>query len=322
MNFYKNITNKYEQLYNCPNCKSSRISLLYQVPDRYGGHEGVFYLSICNECELAFQNPRIKKEFVNEFYPDDLGYFQLESKTKSITLKKYISDSVDIFYNLIFYSRTKKINLIPKYVKDGKLLEIGCSNGKQLAYYKKLGWDVCGIEMNSKAAEYARNTRKLKVQNIITENANFPENTFDIIVMSMVIEHLYEPFELIQKIYKWLKPGGSLFFSTQNFKGIEFKIFKNYTYALHLPNHIFLFHKKILRNQLKKANFSNIKFYNHYFERDVVASCLYKYLDTKKSIYKIFAHNLLLKKFIIKPLLFILSIMGLTSRFSIISKKK
>ncbi|EKD56836.1 MAG: methyltransferase type 12 [uncultured bacterium] len=322
MNKFPDISNIYEKLRQCPYCCSVNFHILYQAPDRYGGKPGIFYLSRCSNCGLAFQNPRIKQEYIHEYYSDTLSYYQTKSEVSISTLKKVVSYTVDNFFNIIQYSRSKKINLIPKFVKNGKLLEIGCSNGKQLEYFKTLGWDVCGIEMNKKAAAYAKNVRKLNVNNFTIENANYPNSTFDTIIMGMVIEHIYDPFELLKKIANWLKPGGKLLFSTPNFNSFEFRIFKKYTYALHLPNHIYIFNKKILKELLKKNSFKNIQFYCHSFERDTVASSNYKYRATKKPLYKIIAKSFLLKKFIIKPCLFLLSFLSLTSRFSVIATKK
>lgn len=57
--------------------------------------------------------------------------------------------------------------------------------------------------------------------------------------MSMVLEHLYYPFESLENITYWLKPGGQLIFSIPYFEGFEFRFLKNilmaYNYFTILP---------------------------------------------------------------------------------------
>jgi ubiquinone/menaquinone biosynthesis C-methylase UbiE len=40
------------------------------------------------------------------------------------------------------------------------------------------------------------------------EELDYPENHFDFITFSVVLEHLYDPSYCIQRALKWLKPGG------------------------------------------------------------------------------------------------------------------
>jgi len=63
--------------------------------------------------------------------------------------------------------------------------------------------------------------------------------------------------------------------------------------------------------------YGQIKFYHHYFDRDIVASSWYKYQATGKLFYKIIAKNRLVRLLIIKPLSAILGVAGLTSRVSV-----
>jgi len=310
----------YETLKQCPFCNSDNIKILFSAPDRLTNKSGKFHLSQCTNCKLAFQNPRIKEEYISEFYTTDLGYYnppteKTQPKNNIISkIKKYIPNFIK--------NRQRKIDLMPQSVPNGKLLEIGCSHGQRLEQLKKRGWQTYGIEMDENVAKYAREKRKLDIKCQKIEEAQFSQNEFDVIIMSMVLEHLYNPFQQLKTITNWLKPNGQLLISIPYFEGLEFQWFKDYSYGLQLPYHITFLNKKILKKYLHQLGYKNIKFYFQYFDRDIVASAHYKYLETKKPIYKFIASNKLFRKIIIKPSVFILSLLGKTSRVSIVAIKK
>lgn len=327
----------FEKLKACPYCGSKNLVILFKSLDRYSNNPGEFFVSRCRDCKLVFQNPRIKEEFIGQFYSDSLGYYQPVKNNKETKIKKWLHKKIltnhfnydlekkSIFYKILtypFFRFEKERTLSPKYILNGSLLEIGSSYGERLINLKSLGWtNLTGVEMNNSAAEYAQG-RGLDVRSARIEDLEFEESSFDVVILSMVLEHLYEPFNKLKLITKWLKPGGQLIFSIPYFDSLPFKIFKQYSYPLHLPHHITFFNKKILKDFLASLGYSKIKFYFQYNLRDIKASASYKYNDTGKYIYKFISQNKVFLKFILKPLLFIFSLFFKTSRVSVYATKK
>lgn len=323
---------------DCIFCKTDKFTKnLLIAPDRINNVPGEFYLAKCKKCGFVFQNPRVKEEFISEYYPDETGYYQPYKKTEK-HLKEKVEESIlinffeygnpakkNVFEKIILYPIYLffyKAKSFPIFVPGGKLLDIGCSHGVQLEQMKRIGWDVEGIEPNKKAANYAANVRGLKVKTgNFPQDLNFPDNYFDVIIMQMVLEHLHRPIESIQKISAALKSGGQLIFSIPYFNGLEFKIFGRFSYSLHLPAHINFFNKKNIRTLLSE-NFSDIKFNFQGVDRDFVAP--FAYLEKEKDckyLRKIIT-NKVFRLIIIKPVISILSILGLTSRVTVRAIKK
>ncbi|MCK5662259.1 MAG: class I SAM-dependent methyltransferase [Thiotrichaceae bacterium] len=102
---------------------------------------------------------------------------------------------------------------------EAHILEIGCSNGNTGALALSMG--KCGrytcVEMNEAAAARA----KEKVCEVLVgdiERLEFPweEQSFDVLILSEVLEHLVDPWRLLQKLHKYLKPGALVFASSPN----------------------------------------------------------------------------------------------------------
>lgn len=102
--------------------------------------------------------------------------------------------------------------------KHLSLLDIGCGGGLVCEPFARLGFNVTGIDQSEKAIEVA--TQHAKDQGLnITYNcadANTLDETFDVITLLEVLEHVDTPTELLKIAASRLNPNGLLFFSTLN----------------------------------------------------------------------------------------------------------
>ncbi len=171
------------------------------------------------------------------------GYYRDEAYIKAENL----------FQNIFL----KRVNIISKLTKPGKVLEIGCSTGVILALLKKRGWQVEGIEISTKAAEIAK---KRGIQVLVRDFMQVKiDGKFDLVILNHTLEHLENPMEVIKKVKSLLYPGGLLYIDVPNFGGFSAKLMgKNW--PLLLPQeHLWHFTEKSLEILLKKLGFK-IKF--------------------------------------------------------------
>jgi SAM-dependent methyltransferase len=154
--------------------------------------------------------------------------------------------------------------------KSGRLLDVGCGLGffvrKAMEHPQ---WSVWGYEISPKAVDYGRN--KLGLANIYegkVEENNFQKNSFDIITMWDVIEHLPDPAPVLSACFESLKQGGILFIHTPNVnvqlpKAIIKKFIFGYDPHIHFleaKDHINIYSPKTIKVLLDKYGFSNIEF--------------------------------------------------------------
>jgi 2-polyprenyl-6-hydroxyphenyl methylase/3-demethylubiquinone-9 3-methyltransferase len=102
-----------------------------------------------------------------------------------------------------------------------RILEIGTGTGSFPLLCKAHGIQCKGLEISPQLIEFAREVgRKWGIEPDIElgniEEADIGNEDYDVIVASSVFEHV-EQWELaLQRVYRALKPGGALFFSSTN----------------------------------------------------------------------------------------------------------
>jgi SAM-dependent methyltransferase len=145
------------------------------------------------------------------------------------------------------------VDLVPVYIEQGKLLEVGCGSGALLLWLRSLGWThLTGVELVPTAAESARaeglSVLCGPVEDILSQ---FSDREFDVIISSMVLEHLHQPFAVVELVSEKLKPGGQFIFSTVVRDGLDSRIFQDYWSGFDFPRHMIYFQKSDLYDLLK-----------------------------------------------------------------------
>ncbi|GFP40932.1 class I SAM-dependent methyltransferase [Candidatus Hakubella thermalkaliphila] len=106
------------------------------------------------------------------------------------------------------------------YIKDKSVLDIGCWNGKYINLIRDAVPSLAiGIDIEEKALRVAKTripTSEFLVASVF--NLPFKDNTFDVVTLWAVIEHIVANAELraLHEINRVLKDGGKLFLSTPN----------------------------------------------------------------------------------------------------------
>ena len=100
----------------------------------------------------------------------------------------------------------------------GDLLDVGFGSGLVLEEATAAGFHTVGIEASHPAVVSAQ-SRGLNVREGYMQENTFHPNSFDVITMSHVLEHVADPRSLLVIATMLLKPGGHLFLSQTNYLG-------------------------------------------------------------------------------------------------------
>ena len=135
-----------------------------------------------------------------------------------------------------------------------RLLEVGCGSGEMLQRLRGFGWDVLGQDVDPGAVAHGRK-RGLEVRQGSLESLELPSASFDAIVMSHVLEHLFDPVGLLNECHRLLRPGGRLSLVVPNAASLGFSLFKDAWLHLDPPRHIHLFTAVSLKQLLGRTSF-------------------------------------------------------------------
>lgn len=234
--------------YLCPWCDSEKTQIHLWVKDLFLTNEA-FEIHECLKCGLLFTEPRPKPEEIGKYYQSEEYYSHQENK------KGFVPR---------IYEAVKSVNLKTKYkmatkgLEPGRMLEIGCGAGDFLHTMEKHGWTCTGIEPSESAKEIA--TKKVKATLLYPQEiGQLEDESFDLITMWHVLEHVDNLKEEIKQLQRLLKKGGRLVLALPNFKSADAQYYKEYWAAYDVPRHLNHFCRESINNIFKTTDFKRIK---------------------------------------------------------------
>jgi SAM-dependent methyltransferase len=189
----------------CRICGGNDLELVIRLPqmpltdefvkaDRIGKEfTGDIEIAVCNSCGCS-QN--VNDTDMDEYYNDYT--YSVQSSGFAIQFMSTLA------------KRIKE-----KYFKDKsnpKVIEIGSGTGEQLLEFKKLGFEVLGVEPSVKLVDYANSIGIPTLHAFFDEHidSKLPENfkSVDLIISSYTFDHIPQPVKILQKINALLNKGG------------------------------------------------------------------------------------------------------------------
>lgn len=261
----------------------------------------------CNDCDAVYQSPMPDGETIAGFYPDNYKVYDEHIKLKPRTmLERAIFNSRYGYQHLeaplLLKAFAPVLSLFRlrnsiAYEGGGRLLDIGCGNGRYLLRMQELGWQVEGVEFNATAVNICRQ-HQLQVFHGELEDAGLPENSFDLISARHVIEHVADPDAFIEGIVRLLKPGGRLHIRTPNSTSLGRSLFGHFWYANDVPRHLILFSAKNLEMLARKHGLETVSIRTNVRPKLVLNSLDYKNANKGKASRKSKLKRLLAKLYV------------------------
>lgn len=244
----------------CLLCGKQGKILYRNLADRLFGTPGEWTFKECPnvDCGIVWLDPRptvgeIGKAYQNYYTHGQANHAQ---QTRLARIVRGILHTLSIGLLGLRSERQRYKCMYLNQTAPGRLLEVGCGNGKRLARMRDLGWDVTGQEIDPVASEYVRKEKGISVHLGSLETMN-TDGEFDVVILSHVIEHVHDPVTLLMMCHRQLKKDGLLVLLTPNAASYGHRKFGTAWRGLESPRHIHLFTCRTLAQLAQKAGFSH-----------------------------------------------------------------
>ena len=252
----------------CPLCGSVRNHPRYPIDRGYAAHLSNYDLSrhelgvsACEQCRHQFVQPIPTVKFLTAYYAS----YMVEAKTHFYRdrIQAVIPQRFQIAYG-------KRLAHIKRALgRTGSLLDVGCGLGMFLRLAQEEGFFVKGVEMNEESAERLRKDEGIEVANCLFERYETAD-TFDVITMWDLLEHLADPLTALRKAYALLRPGGILVVETPARDSVahwmakllyylSFKLVKSPLNLIYGVHHLQYFSRRSLRKAIQASGFDVVR---------------------------------------------------------------
>lgn len=243
---------------SCPICSSTEEKVLIEAVNEY-------QIFRCPACDVEFAYPFKAPE--HEFYiggaevtePSELLLLIQKSRYETeYGVHSYLMSLVYTFYNVQLELYWPQRKFIADYLPShSKVLDIGCGTCIFLAYAKRSGCEVWGIDINPNFINACRFQRfnKTFVATLREFFEKFPHNTFDVITMFEVLEHLDNPVETLSIIHRLLRKDGILAISVPNNERGRLKFGLKRTEEDYPPHHLTRWTPKAISGFVERMGF-------------------------------------------------------------------
>jgi SAM-dependent methyltransferase len=230
-----------------PEARPRLAPLIRDIKDYEYGVPWRSELWACGRCGLVVQEPRVAPQEIPKLYPS--GYLAHSGSSRAH----------GVYGRLKSILGRREARLLARHVpQGGRVIEVGCGNGKLLSLLHDLRPDIglAGVDIEDVGITGLPGFTFYHGQ---LEAVAIEPASFDAVYCSNLIEHVPDPLTFLKKCHEVLKPGGVIVGITPDHLSLDRYVFGRYWAGYHYPRHTFIFNHHNIRAILTNAGFEAIE---------------------------------------------------------------
>jgi len=252
----------------CPVCSSFLLQPVFNVKDHSVSGKS-FSIYECAECTLRFTQDAPDIHSIGQYYKSE-NYI-----SHTNTSEGFINRLYQIVRKRTLRQKRKLISKITGRNK-GTLLDVGSGTGSFVNEMKQNSWEVTGLEPDEDARQVARQSFGCELFSIDTL-FHLPENTFDVITLWHVLEHVHDLHGYLRQFKKLLKEDGRLVVAVPNYTSFDASVYKEFWAAYDVPRHLYHFSPLSMKLLISKNGMRIVKYKPMWFDSFYVSFLSSKY---------------------------------------------
>lgn len=248
----------------CLLCAGREFDALHDgVRDRLGHVPGERRFVKCRSCGSALLDPLPEESELPGFYPPVYSFttdFAAGGGLTAILAKLEYA----LFFGPQYRSQVRRVlDVCGRGPRRRKLLDVGCGRGVRLVEFRKAGFDVTGLDFQTDAVSYLRETLKIPAEVGGTDDLPriFPPASFDIVTAFYLLEHVRDVRRVMAECLAALRPGGWFVAAVPLNDSIQAKLFgRRWIHVTEAPRHLSLPTRAGLRIAAEAVGYESIVF--------------------------------------------------------------
>lgn len=207
----------------------------------------------CRRCSLAYVSPRLAFNPVTQYEVDEYH----EKGVLATGRPGYTSYASDRPVLSPYFARHAAE--IAQIKPGARILEVGAASGYFLEQAVAAGLRPEGIEPSRACQRIITEQLRLPVVASSLEDAAIDPGTYDVIALFQTIEHFDDPRGGLQKMARWLKPGGLIVITTPNRRAWFARLAGRRWFEYRPREHLYYFDDRTISRMLEAAGFDRIR---------------------------------------------------------------
>jgi len=219
----------------CLVCRGTRARVLF----RKGGKDFVR----CDECGLVWLDPMPTAAEVAAYYEQSYRDGIYEPYAAADTIRRLIAEH--------------RLAEVRPHARPGRWLDVGAATGHFVEAAVLAGIAAEGCELSGSAVESAR-ARGLTMHHAAVEDFT-PAAPYDTITAFDVLEHLREPRAFLDRLRRWLTPGGTLALTLPDVSSIYPRVMRRHWFYYAPSDHLHYFDPRTITRLLSEHGFGRAR---------------------------------------------------------------